>query len=95
MVKLTELEQAEAWVKKLNPHEKKRIFGGQEPNFDEWWPSLTTVDKLYEYNKWKRICPGTKAQTKIKPAPAKAKQEPKKAGKKKAPAKGKGKGKKK
>ena len=66
MVEKTELELAEDWVEKLNPHEKKRIFGGNDPTFGKWWPSLTNVDKLGEYNKWKAICPGTKAVAKAK-----------------------------
>ena len=90
MTKKTELELAEDWAGKLNPHEKKRVFGGEDPNFDKWWPSLTTVDKLYEYNKWHRLCPGTKAVAKAKP-----KAEKKPAPKKKTPPKKKGKGKKK
>ena len=85
----TILNKAEAWAGRLNPHEKKRVFGGQNPKFDGWWKSLTNVDKVNEYNKWKGVCPGTKAVAKAKPKP---KKEPPK---KKAPAKGKGKGKKK
>ena len=57
---LTEIEQAEDWAGHLTNAEKKKVFGGEEPDFNAWWPSLTSVDKLYEWNKWKDIVKGTK-----------------------------------
>jgi len=76
----TKLEQAEEWAGKLTKEEKKTVFGGQEPNFDSWWPTLSTVDKLYEWNKWKGIVKGS-AKPPKKEAPKKT--PPKKSSSKK------------
>ena len=93
MTKKTQLELANEWAEKLSPKDKKKVFGGQEPTFDQWWPTLTNVDKLNEYYKWKEIARPPKAQPKPKPEP-KAEPKPKKEPPKKGKGKSKGKGKK-
>jgi outer membrane biosynthesis protein TonB len=67
--RVSQIQLANDWAKYLTPNEKKRVFGGEEPSFDKWWPSIGNPDKIHEYNKWKDVCPGNPPKPVPEPKP--------------------------